>query len=80
MHPKLRRHLRRTHKLSRRLARTLFHAMLYHGPKLDKQQVLLGRFVDIDTETFATSATVAHVSAKIRQGTALSQELLPKAD
>ena len=33
--------------------------MLRHGPKLDKQQVLLGRYVDIATELFAITAVNA---------------------
>lgn len=53
----LRKHLRRADRLSRKLARGLFHSMLRHGPKLDKQQVLLGRYVDIATELFAITAT-----------------------
>ena len=52
----LRKHLRRTNRLSRKLARSLFHSMLRHGPKLDRQQVLLGRYVDIATELFAVTA------------------------
>ena len=47
---------RQVERLSRKLARSLFYAMLRHGPKLDKQQVLLGRYVDIATELFAITA------------------------
>ena len=37
--------------------------MLVHGPKLDRQQVLLGRFVDIGTELFAIAATCSRAQA-----------------
>lgn len=46
-------------KTSRRLARAMFHAMARFGPNLEKQQVLLGRFVDIGAELFAIAASAA---------------------
>src|SRR5439155_14670249 len=61
--PVVRRHLRYAARSSRRLARALFGAMLVHGPKLERQQVLLGRFVDIGAEFFAISATCARAPA-----------------
>ena len=47
-------------RTSRKLSRALFHAMLRHGPQLEKQQMLLGRYVDIATELFALTATCLH--------------------
>ena len=61
--PVLRRHLRYAARTSRQLARRLFQAMLVHGPKLDRQQVLLGRFVDVGTELFAIAATCSRAQA-----------------
>jgi hypothetical protein len=76
------RHLRYAARTSRRLARTLFHAMLRHGPKLERQQLLLGRFVDIGTELFAITATCLRAERLMQSETtdAHGKELLHLAD
>jgi hypothetical protein len=53
---------------SKRLARGLFHAMARFGPKLDREQLLLSRFVGIATELFAISATCSFAQWKIDKG------------
>jgi alkylation response protein AidB-like acyl-CoA dehydrogenase len=55
--PRLAAHVRWTARTSHRLARALFHAMALHGPKLEREQMLLGRFVDLGTELFAIATT-----------------------
>src|SRR5438105_4638330 len=57
LHETLRRHVNYGARTSKRLARGLFHAMARFGPKLDREQLLLSRFVGIATEVFAISAT-----------------------
>ena len=78
IHPKLRGHVKYSSQASRKLARTLFHAMAKHGPKLEREQVLLGRLVDIGTEIFAIAATCSRAQSMLTRGHA--EETLALAD
>jgi hypothetical protein len=75
MHPVLRGDLRQVRGLSRVLARNFFHAMLRYGPKLEKKQVLLGRFVDIGAELFAMTVLLTRTQALLDRGEADDVEL-----
>src|SRR4051794_7782507 len=68
LHEDLRPHIRYAARTSRKLARGLFHAMARFGPKLDREQLLLSRFVGIATELFAISATCSFAQYKIDSG------------
>ncbi|MHA3771558.1 acyl-CoA dehydrogenase family protein [Verrucomicrobiota bacterium sgz303538] len=59
----LRPHVQWAERCTHRLARTLFHTMARFGPKLEREQVLLGRFVDIGTELFAMGAACARAQS-----------------
>ncbi len=52
-----RRALAYVERTSRKLSRSLFHAMALHGPALEKRQLLLGRLVDVAAELFALSSS-----------------------
>src|SRR5216110_1469053 len=65
LHDDLRPHVRYAARTSKKLARGLFHAMARFGPKLDREQLLLSRFVGIATELFAISATCSFAQYKI---------------
>ncbi len=55
----LHRQMRYVERGTRRLARTLFHAMALYQAKLEKKQRVLGRIVDMGTELFAMAATIS---------------------
>ncbi len=57
----LAKHLRYVNRTSRKLARTLFHAIVRFGPRLEKRQSVLFRLVEVGAELFAMSATIARV-------------------
>ena len=60
LHPNLRDDLAEVARQSKKLARTLFHAMVINGPALERRQVLLGHIVDIGAELFVWSTTLAY--------------------
>jgi hypothetical protein len=68
LHSDLREYVNYGASTSKRLARGLFHAMMRFGPKLDREQLLLSRFVGIATELFAMSATCAFAQSRINAG------------
>lgn len=68
LHRDLQKHIDYAARTSKRLARGLFHAMARFGPKLDREQLLLSRFVGIATELFAISATCSFAQYKIDNG------------
>jgi alkylation response protein AidB-like acyl-CoA dehydrogenase len=79
LHRDLQRHVEYAAAGSKKLARGLFHAMARFGPKLDRQQLLLSRFVGIATELFAISATCSYAEWLLGQGKP-SDEILALAD
>ena len=79
LHPALQGHVDYAARTSKRLARGLFHAMARFGPKLDREQLLLSRFVGIATELFAISATCSYAQWLLGQGKP-ADEILAIAD
>lgn len=60
-------HLRFAHRQTRKLARTIFHAMARFGPGLEKRQAVLNRIVDIGSELFAITASVSYARTLVGQ-------------
>ncbi len=75
LHRDLQKHVDYSARTSKKLARGLFHAMARFGPKLDREQLLLSRFVGIATELFAISATCSFAQYKIDHGESADEDL-----
>lgn len=56
-------HLKWVQRASKRLARRTFQRMLRYGPKLERKEMLLNRFVDIGVELTVMSATCARAAS-----------------
>jgi alkylation response protein AidB-like acyl-CoA dehydrogenase len=67
---------RKVRALSRKLARKLFHAMIWNGPKLEKKQVQLGRFVEIGAELFAMTAAMGYAGHLMESGKGDREDLV----
>src|SRR5688572_4055612 len=65
---KLAAQLRFCDRMARKLARSVFHGMLVHGPKLERKQAFLFRLVDIANELFAITAAVARAERMRKAG------------
>ena len=65
---KLAKHLRYAERHARKLGRSIFHAMVVIGPKLEKRQMVLFRAVDIGAELFAIATTCVRAHAEAKKG------------
>jgi len=68
-------HLRFAERMSRKLARTTFHAMLRFGPRLEKRQSVLFRLVDVGADLFAIAAACSRADMLRRKGQPEAVEL-----
>ncbi len=68
LHADLRPHVQYGAATSKKLARGLFHSMMRFGPKLDREQLLLSRFVGVATEIFAMNATCSYAQHLMNNG------------
>jgi alkylation response protein AidB-like acyl-CoA dehydrogenase len=76
----LARHVRFVDRTTRKLARSIFHQMLIHGPRLEKRQALLFRLVDVGADLFAMAATLSRADALARAGAAEASRAAELAD
>jgi hypothetical protein len=65
---KLARHVRYIERTTRHLGRSIFHAMVRFGPKLERRQMVLFRAVDIGAELFAMSAACVRAKMLAKNG------------
>ena len=65
---KLSHHMGYVERASRHLSRSIFHAMMRYGAKLERKQAVLFRIVDIGTDLFAMSAAVSYAAMLAKKG------------
>ncbi len=65
---KLATHMRYIEHNTRHLGRSIFHAMIRYGPKLERKQAVLFRAVDIGAELFAMSASCSRAMMLSKKG------------
>jgi hypothetical protein len=62
-----RKHLSYAGKTSKLLARRLFGTMAKYGPKLEKEQLILGNFVDIGVDLFVMATSLSYADHLLAQ-------------
>ncbi len=72
---RLARHVRFAERATRKLGRSIFHAMVRFGPKLERRQMVLFRAVDVGAEIFAMSAVCARAQMLAKEGRTEAIEL-----
>jgi len=60
-------HLAYAAKTSKLLARRLFATMAKYGPKLEKEQIVLGNFVDIGVDLFVMASALSYADYLVEQ-------------
>ncbi len=76
----LAKHIRYVERASRRLARSVFHAMVRFGPKLERRQGVLFRIVDVGAELFAMAATCARAQMLLKENPEAGRHAVQVAD
>jgi alkylation response protein AidB-like acyl-CoA dehydrogenase len=61
-------HMAYVDRTSRKLARSIFHAMMRHQARLERRQRVLFRLVDIGVDLFAMAATITYATALAKRG------------
>jgi alkylation response protein AidB-like acyl-CoA dehydrogenase len=65
---KLSGHMGYIERASRKLARSIFHAMMRYQAKLERKQMVLFRIVDIGTDLFAMAAAISYATMLAQKG------------
>ena len=73
---RLARHLRYVERSCRKLARMLLYAILRFGPKLERKQMTLFRFVEIGAELFAMTSACVRAKMLEKKGLGVESEEL----